>query len=338
MSRIKLVALAVVAALCIGAVATATAMAAEAELLNSEGNALVKNKFSATSGETKIETAGGTSIKCKADTVHGVVSSSTSGEVTILYTGCTTSEGLFSCKGGKDASGEPPAGSIYVLAGITPRALNAEEDAVLTTIHKPGTSTAGELEVECSGVKVKLKGSFLTQPFLGNGPNKSLVLEAKETKGAQGQTEYENAKGEKVKCEGLEASVSGGAFEKTGIEETETVAFEEEAALFQQGGTFRFFIEPVRVLNASFKTGTVEVENISGVELEVTTVSLSAVTMKKFGFAITANACNGMKVKNRHRCAVSIELKNEGAGEYRALLKAKTPGAAMGEILLFGMF
>lgn len=53
------------------------------------------------------------SVLCKSETLHGVITSKTGGEGTTLFKECTSS-GL-SCRGGKDASGEAPAGSIFEL-------------------------------------------------------------------------------------------------------------------------------------------------------------------------------------------------------------------------------
>jgi len=226
MARIRLIVLAVLAVFCMSAVAAAAASASEGELVNKEGNALAKNKFTVTSGVGTLETASGTKITCKTDTGHGIITSKTGGELTVLFKGCTSSS--LSCKGGKDEEGEAPAGSIYVLVGLLVKKSNETERLILLTIHKPGTLEAGELEIVCSGIKIKVKGSFLSfTNFAINKLSKDYTLVFKQKKGIQEPDEYTNEKGEKIK-NNLESSIEGGAFEKAGEETSDIALFEEE--------------------------------------------------------------------------------------------------------------
>jgi hypothetical protein len=226
MARIRLIGLAVLAVFCMSAVGAAAASASEGELVNKEGNALVKNKFTVTSGQGTLETAAGTKIICKKDTGHGIVTSKTGGELTVLFSGCTS--GGLSCKGGKDEEGEAPAGSIYVLLGILVKPSKNGERLILLTIHKPGTLEAGELEIVCTGVKIKVKGSLLTfNNFPVGKLSKDYNFVFKQKKGIQEPDEYENEAKEKIKNH-LEATVEGLAFEKAGEEGTDLVLFEEE--------------------------------------------------------------------------------------------------------------
>jgi len=230
MARIRLITMAVLAVFCMSAVAAAAASASEGELVNAAGNALVKNKFASTGLVTRLVTAAGTEIVCKSNTDHGIWTSKTGGEDTILFKECTTLGGSLSCKGGKDEAGEPKAGEIFVLVGLLIKRTNATERLILYTVHTPGTLTAGELEIVCSGVKIKVRGSFLSfSNYKVNVLKKTIVLVAKQKKGIQEPTEYENEKGEKVKCKGLESSTEGGAFEPAGQEGEETDTLEEEA-------------------------------------------------------------------------------------------------------------
>jgi len=231
MARIRLITMAVLAVFCMSAVAAAVASASEGELVNAAGNALVKNKYTSTGGVTKLETEAGTEITCKSNTDHGIWTSKTGGEDTILFKECTTLKGAISCKGGKDEAGEPKAGEIFVLVGLLIKRTNATERLILYTVHAPGTLTAGEIEIVCSGVKIKVKGSFLsTTNYKTKVLNKTIELSATIiAKGKQGVTEYENEKGEKVKCEGLKASVENAAFEGAAQEGKETDTLEEEA-------------------------------------------------------------------------------------------------------------
>jgi len=234
MARIRLIVLAVLAVFCVGVVAAATASASEGELVNAKGEALIKNKIVGTSGTTRLETLAGTSIICTSNIARGIITSKTGGELTVLFKGCTS--GALSCRGGKDSEGEAPAGSIYVLVGLLIKRSNATERLILLTVHKPGTLEAGEIEIICSGVKIKVKGSFLTtNNIVIKKPATKYEFTATQEKGKQTVTEYENEKGAKVKCSGLEASIEGLAFEGAGqgggSKKTEVA---KEDALFEE--------------------------------------------------------------------------------------------------------
>jgi len=230
MLRIKLGVLATLVVLCIGQATATAATASEGELVNKEGGALVKNKFASTGGVKTIATVAGTDITCKSSIDHGIWTSKTGGEDTILFKECTTLGGTVSCKGGKDEAGEPKAGEVFMLLGLLIKRSNATERLILYTIHTPGTLEAGELEFVCSGVKIKLRGSFLsTSNYKTKVLSKTIELSFTQSKGKQAVTEYENEKGEKVKCKGLEVSVEGAAFEGAALEGKETDTLEEEA-------------------------------------------------------------------------------------------------------------
>src|ERR1700689_547806 len=228
MVRIRLIVMAVLAVFCMSAVAAAAASASEGEFVNSKEEILKKNKYTSTGGTTTLETAAGTKITCTSNTDHGIWPSRAGGEGTILFQGCTAS-GL-SCKGGKDEAGEPKAPEIFVLVGLLIKRSSATERLILYTIHKPGTLEAGELEIVCSGVKILVKGSFLgTTNYKTKTLSKTIELSFTQSKGKQAVTEYENEKGEKVKCKGLESSTEGKAFEGAAFEGKETDTLEEEA-------------------------------------------------------------------------------------------------------------
>jgi hypothetical protein len=229
MAHIKPIILAILTTLCINTTATATAAASEGEFVNSKSEALIKNKFTSSGGEIVLETASGATTKCTSVTDHGIMTSKTGGELTVLFKGCTSS-GL-SCKGGEDAAGKAKAGEIIILLGILIKRSSATTRLVLFTILKTGTKEAGEFTLECQGVAIILRGSFLTSNnFKTNELKKEWVLEFKAgaKKGEQSVTEYENEKGEKVKCKGLEANVAGAGFEPASESATATDKFEEE--------------------------------------------------------------------------------------------------------------
>jgi len=151
--------------------------------------------------------------------------------VTILFKGCTATGGL-TCKGGSDAAGAAKAGEIIVLLGLLIKRSSATSRLVLGTILKTGTKEAGEFTYECGGAPIIVRGSLLTSNnFKTKELKKEWVLEFKSAgakTGEQSVTEYENEKGEKVKCSGLEANIGGAGFEKASETATATDKFEEE--------------------------------------------------------------------------------------------------------------
>jgi hypothetical protein len=219
MGKLRLIVLAMLAVFCVGAVAAAAASASEGEFVNSKSEALKKNKFTSTSGVATLETVSGATIVCQTDTNHGIITSKTGGEVTVLFKTCTAT-GVGTCTGGEDTK-KAAEGEIIVLLGLLVKRSSASTRLLLLTVLKPGTKEAGNAVFVCGGVAtIEVKGSILTS---NNYPTKALstkyALEFK-SKGAktgeQSVTEYENEKGEKVKCKGLEASIEGLAFEGAG--------------------------------------------------------------------------------------------------------------------------
>jgi len=203
MARIKLITLAVLAVFCVGVVASATAFADEGlEFVNKNGagNKLVKNKFSSTGGEAHLFSKDGI-VVCLKSTDHGVITSTTGGEATILFKECST-EVLgkkVACTGGKDAEGSAKEGEILTLVGILTTPSNeGKERLLLLTIFTPGTLTAGITSFECGGVKIEVRGSLLTSNnYKLKALSKEYTLEFKvntANKEIQSVTESENAK------------------------------------------------------------------------------------------------------------------------------------------------
>jgi hypothetical protein len=152
--------------------------------------------------------------------VLGILTSATGGEATVHFEGCETS--ALSCKGVKPAG--KVAGEIVVLVALLTLKLTATEDTILDTILEPGTKNKGEIEFECSGVKIKVKGSFYSNGITINAGLKTLwPVSASGTKGVQKVTK--NEAGVEAK---LETSVEGKAFEGSSQEGTETFHFLEE--------------------------------------------------------------------------------------------------------------
>jgi hypothetical protein len=224
MTRIRLIMLAMLAVCCMSAVASATASAAsKGEFVNKEGKALVKNDFTATSGATRLETNAGVVVTCTADLALGVLLSTTTGEQTVHFTGCVSS--TLPCKSTKPAASK--SGEILVLSALAVSALTETEDTISNTIVEPGTKTAGTLEFECSGLKVKVKGGFYSNGVAVNGGlKKSWALKATNESGKKGKQSILKNKAGVEKT--LETSVEGGEFKASSEEGTETSLFLEE--------------------------------------------------------------------------------------------------------------
>src|ERR1700689_442342 len=136
MVRIKVILLATFAVLCIAAASSAAALASEGEIVNAKGGHLIKSRFTGTGSETKLESAAKTKLICKSVSDHANFTSTTGGEVTVLFKECSADS--FACTGGKDESGAAPSGSIYALLGLTVRSQSLTARLLLFTVHKPG--------------------------------------------------------------------------------------------------------------------------------------------------------------------------------------------------------
>jgi hypothetical protein len=220
MARIRLILLAVLAVFAVGAVASATASASKGEFVNKEGKALVKNVFTATSGETKLQTVGGTSVTCTKDLVLGVLTSATGGEATVHFTSCSSS--ALPCKSVIPSGANPK--EIIVLVALLTLKFSATQDVILDTILEPGTKKPGEIEFECSGLKIKVKGSFYSEPITINTGLKTLVPVTAGQKAGIQNTKTNEA-GVEAK---LETNIEGKGFEGSAQEGIETFHFLEE--------------------------------------------------------------------------------------------------------------
>jgi hypothetical protein len=218
MVRMRLIAVTLACLLLMGAAAADAALASKGELVNSEGKALVKNKFKGVIGATAVETTGGRSVKCKAGTASGVETSKTEGEQTITYKECKSSVEGVSCNSPGQGSG------VIELKEVKLSTLPAKfpGDMPLTYILRASAT-------ECAGVKGEIKGSYLS-PVPSEGKlSTTYTFVSKQTKGVQEPSEYENTKGEKVKF-AFEAALSGSElFEKAGVSGIEEFTFEESA-------------------------------------------------------------------------------------------------------------
>ncbi len=192
-------------ALAIGAVAAASASAAELEQIPASG----KFTVSAAAGGT-FQTKSGSSITCKTVSGSGEVTGVKTATSKVTFEGCTSLG--FKCTAGKTA------GSIETeingeLVWLSKAGLKAGQKLTL----------AKELSVTCSFIKITVKGSTLCPIEPVNTKTTTLKLSCKQTGGKQEFTEYENEKGEKFKA--ITESNKGGGFEESGLTSAESLSF-----------------------------------------------------------------------------------------------------------------
>ena len=211
-TRIGTVILALIAVFAMSAVA---ASAAELEQSPSSG------KFKVESKGGSFETTKGEVIKCSSVKGEGELTGAKTSKSKVSFEGCKAKEIIeVSCstKGAKSGVIETEITSELVWLNKSKK--EAGEDLVLTK----------ELEITCSIVKIKVKGSTICPVSPVNTKTTKIELTCKQSKGKQEFTEYENEKGEKKK-DITESSKSGGAFVESGLESTETLTLEKEGEL-----------------------------------------------------------------------------------------------------------
>ncbi|MFI4990797.1 MAG: S1 family peptidase [Solirubrobacterales bacterium] len=187
--------------------------------------------FKVTSGETKIETVGKSSIICTADEGSGEFGNGASGTISVDFTGCKT--GKVACRS-ETAKGEkdPVETILEVNAKLSViNILNAKkelEGGVVKTLAEP-------IKVLCGAVKVEVRGSVvgLVTPI-----NKEVLttetakIEYKQKEGKQEAGECKEPKEvcEKLTKEPFEANIVG-KFEAAGAQATETTSFSKMVEL-----------------------------------------------------------------------------------------------------------
>jgi hypothetical protein len=218
MLRMRIIVVTLASLLLVGAAMADTSLASKGELVNSEGKALVKNKFKGVLGETVIETTGSKGVKCKSGTAVGVETSKTEGEQTATFKECKSSQEGASCKSPGQSTG------VIELKEVKLSTLPAKfpGDMPLTYILRASS-------VECGSVKGQIKGSYLS-PVPSEGKlSTTYSFIAKQTKGVQEPSEFENTKGEIEKFS-VEAQLGPlEVFEKAGVSSKEEFTFEESA-------------------------------------------------------------------------------------------------------------
>lgn len=195
------------------------ALGAEPELVNKEGKALVKNKFTATVGTVALENVHKLRLTCKEGTASGVVTSTRAATVETTLRGCEAS-------------------------GVTCNTASAKEgeielDVALSALGKSGgtavySATLKEVIIKCPKLEgeVLVKGGFLVP--IGTAQEKTLKSEfefkAEQKEGKQIPLEYENPAKEKLKFT-LESTLGGEGFAQTGLSTLIKIKYEEQAMI-----------------------------------------------------------------------------------------------------------
>jgi hypothetical protein len=229
-SRVLLV---LVALFAISAVGAASASAALPELVNKEGKALVKNKFSAqeiSRVEIYTDLSGGVKFECEKAAVAGDFNGLKTGEATFTLKTCKEDNGVGGkCTGMEKGKEREVAGEIVIPFSLTlVYTKKASKELALLFNLKESSSFV------CGGSEFKLHGGFLV-PIQQDQVNQLLEvgkgpwLNARYTTSGGGEQEvkqYENEKGEKVETY---LKVSQG-----GTEVNSPVSFEMRAAFEEE--------------------------------------------------------------------------------------------------------
>lgn len=201
------------------AAAPAGALASEPELVNKEGKALVKNKFTATVGTVALENVHKVRLTCKEGTASGVVTSTKAAELDATLKGCESLGATCNTAGAKE-------GEI-------------ELDVALSALGQSGgtavySATLKEVIIRCPKLEgeVLIKGGFLVP--VGTAQEKTLKSEfefkAEQKEGKQIPLEYENPAKEKRKFT-LESTLGGEGLAQAGLSTLIKVKYEEQAMI-----------------------------------------------------------------------------------------------------------
>lgn len=208
----KRLTLALLVVACLGAVGAPNAFAGKGELLNLEGKALVKSKFTGTVGKSTLETIKKAKLTCESGTLSGTVSNTKTAEGGMVLVGCTSNGESCKTAGAKE-------GEIALAPALS----------VLPYPVAPTTYGLKEVVITCPKAELKVKGSFLVP--IGAAQEKVFQTEfkftAEQKEGTQIPLEGENSAKEKFRFT-LEASFGEG-FVQAGFAATITIKYEELA-------------------------------------------------------------------------------------------------------------
>jgi len=212
------------AILVVSAVAAASASAANPQFVLKEGAFPVN--FTSTSGAGTLQTVGGTTVNCSADTNTGRILNSKDDEVTVTFTGCNAFG--FPCTTATQSSG-----TIKTKLLKSKLVYNVGKTKVLDLLYpateafppKAGAEGGVLAEFTCGGfISVVVRGAVLGEFPTRNVFLHSTSLVLRQTGGNQEFSEYVTEGGETKKAF-LEQN-TGSGFERLGVNSTDTVTFE----------------------------------------------------------------------------------------------------------------
>jgi len=169
-------------------------------------------------GEPVLESAGGTSIKCKSDKSEGTLRADKDfGAFHVDYEGCTTVLGI-KCTSKGDAEG------VILVSGWWKSVIYEKEPELGGAI----LLEPRELYIECGSFgEVTVKGDVLCPVSKPKSLEATHEFHCEGEKGKTKHTEYYNGKSEKVKIATLLASINEGAFEEAAEISSGNVTFSE---------------------------------------------------------------------------------------------------------------
>lgn len=202
-----------------------------------EQTELIKKGITSTSGAGTLETAGGTKVKCTADSDVGTASGTKKVvKVVVKFTGCTSTLGV-KCTTEKAAAGEiiteELEGEIgYISKAAKTVGLDLWPSSRTAAEKKNHEFKKLEAKFVCAGfITSEVRGSIIGKVTETNKKTTKLTLTY--VKGAKaGEQELKKLEGVEGEVEDvLESSLNGGAFEKSNEETTDTNTYEEEVEL-----------------------------------------------------------------------------------------------------------
>jgi hypothetical protein len=208
----------------VGAVGVASASAALPELVNKEGNQLVKTHFTATGGDSVIEMKRIGALICRESHVSGEVTGLKTAHAILSFTKCT-GEPQESCETPKAKQGEIALGEISAKLVLQVEPKGKIRPALLLPLPS-------EITLECPITgKIKVKGSLLMALHPSSKPSTVLNMVGIQSEGEEAAVEYEETEGGELKPAELLAAGEGLTNLQTGIETELGLTFEEEVTL-----------------------------------------------------------------------------------------------------------
>jgi hypothetical protein len=170
-------------------------------------------------GAMTLQTAGGSAVSCKAITGLGRLSSAKEGKTTLQMTGCTGPEGT-TCSNAK--TGEIETKELKSQLAYTYPAKETAEGRQTGLVLSPASGEVfAEVTCKVSIIKVSIviKGAVIAVVTPLGKAEQTANLTLKASRSKQEVSEYETEGAGKVAAS-LTTSVSGSAYEESGLEES----------------------------------------------------------------------------------------------------------------------